>query len=180
MNRLLIVVNMQNDYIDGDAALPEAKALVPKVWKKLREYIDNDDPTDQIIYVRDTHREGYLNTDEGKHYPIKHCVRGTDGWQVVGDIDLPRNIHINKTAAGYPYWDINGLVEADINGVEQIELVGLYTDRDILANALIIKSIFPEIDVVVDRGCCIGSTQNLENMAVEIMKSCYITVKECE
>lgn len=173
MSRVLIVLDMQNDFLTGALGTAEARAIVPNVMKKIGEYLNADEP---IIFVQDTHRQGYVHTDEGKRMLVAHCIRGTDGWKIPDILNIPNCLHIEKHSPGYPYWDISGLVNADLDGVDEIELVGLHTNMAVIANALIIKAIFPEMDVVVDQSCCAGTTPELHKSAIDVMKSSYITV----
>ena len=99
--RTLIVIDMQNDFINGSLGTNEAQAIVPNVKKKIEEYKSRGD---EIIFTRDTHDADYLNTNEGKHLPIKHCIEGTDGWKIHRDLDIKTCEHIDKTTFGWMYW----------------------------------------------------------------------------
>lgn len=173
MNKVLIVVDMQKDFIDGALGTPEAQAIVPNVQKKIDEYVAGDA---QIVFTRDTHTNRYLKTSEGKKLPVVHCVKGTDGWQIPEDIDIPGCLHVDKHTFGYPYWDTSALVMAEEDGVEQIEIIGLCTDICVVSNALIIKALFPEIEIAVDARCCAGTTPEAHKAALQTMKSCQVTV----
>lgn len=168
MSKVLIVIDMQNDFIDGALGTKEAVAIVPRVKDKIKEYVDNGYP---VIFTRDTHTAGYLSTQEGKNLPVKHCIRGTKGWEIPGEIDIPTCRHIDKITFGYVHW-IHMPFEA---GVE-FEIVGLCTDICVVSNAMILKASFPESKITVDASCCAGVTPETHNAALTTMKMCQINV----
>lgn len=163
MNRTLIVVDMQNDFIDGSLGTKEAEKIVPRVQEKIDEYINRGD---RVIYTRDTHQAGYLSTNEGKHLPVEHCIEGTHGWEIADGIYREGCEIINKPAFGYTGW-------ADYD-FEDVELVGLCTDICVISNALLIKALFPEIKVSVDPECCAGVTPESHDAAIMTMKMCQV------
>lgn len=174
--KVLVVVDMQNDFIDGSLGTPEARAIVPNVKKKIDEAVNNEDV---IVYTRDTHFEGYLKTKEGQKLPVEHCVRGTDGWQIRDEL-LPRADYKNTyTLNKYTFGtfelpnSIAGLV-----GVDEIELVGLCTDICVVSNALLLKAYFYNTcDISVDATCCAGVTPESHEAALKTMEMCQINVK---
>lgn len=165
MKKTLIVVDMQKDFIDGALGTKEAVAIVENVKNKIAEYRKNGD---EIIFTRDTHQADYLNTNEGKHLPVVHCVEGTDGWQIPEELRVPDAVYINKPTFGYLNWK-----EYDL---EEAELVGLCTDICVVSNALLIKAQYPEITVKVDASCCAGVTPESHEAALLTMKMCQIEV----
>lgn len=166
MKKTLIVIDMQNDFIDGSLGTKEAQAIVPNVKKKIEEYKARGD---EIIFTRDTHFDRYLETNEGKHLPVKHCIRGTHGWQISNEIGAGAGYDvIDKITFGYDRW-----AGYDF---EDVELIGLCTDICVVSNALILKAFFPEIDITVDASCCAGVTPESHKAALEVMKSCQINV----
>lgn len=165
MKKTLIVVDMQKDFIDGALGTKEAVAIVENVKKKIAEY---QAAGDEIIFTRDTHQADYLNTNEGKHLPVEHCIEGTDGWKIAEGLEVPGAIYINKPTFGYLNW-------ADYK-LEEVEMVGLCTDICVVSNALIIKANFPEIKVTVDASCCAGVTPESHNAALTTMKMCQVEV----
>lgn len=167
MKKTLIVVDMQKDFIDGALGTNEAVAIVENVKKKINEYYENGD---EIIFTRDTHFENYMDTNEGKHLPVVHCVKDTDGWQIAEGLEVPGATYVDKPTFGYVDWK-----KFDF---EEVELVGLCTDICVVSNALIIKALFPEIDVFVDATCCAGVTPATHDAALATMKMCQIIVKE--
>ena len=166
MKKTLIVVDMQKDFIDGTLGTKEARAIVGNVRKKIQAYQQNGD---EIIFTRDTHTENYLNTHEGKHLPVKHCIKGTDGWNIAEGLEVPGCRYIDKPTFGWTNWK-----EMEL---EDVELVGLCTDICVISNALIIKAFFPEIPIAVDASCCAGVTPKTHKAALETMKMCQIYVK---
>lgn len=167
--KTLIVVDMQNDFIDGALGTPEAVAIVPNVKKKIEEYRKNGD---QIVYTYDTHQDNYLHTHEGQKLPVKHCINGTHGWQVADEIAPQEgDTRIWKKCFGYNGWAMFGFQDC-----ESVELVGLCTDICVVSNALIIRSMNPELDVIVDASCCAGVTPESHKAALLTMKMCQIDV----
>ena len=144
MRETLIVVDMQNDFIDGTLGTKEAQAIVSNVAKKIKEY---KDAGKQVIFTRDTHSENYLETYEGKHLPVTHCVKNTIGWLNWKDF-----------------------------GFESVEICGLCTDICVVSNALIIRANYPEIDITIDASCCAGVTPDTHKAALATMKMCQIEV----
>ena len=165
MKKTLIVIDMQNDFIDGSLGTDEAVKIVPNVRKKIEEYRSNGD---EIIFTRDTHGEDYLSTPEGKKLPVVHCVKNTHGWQIADGLDVPDAINIDKPSFGYTHWDKFCC--------EKIELVGLCTDICVVSNALILKALFPNAEISVDSACCAGVTPETHNSALATMKMCQIDV----
>lgn len=165
MKRTLIVIDMQNDFITGPLGTKEAQAIVPNVKKKIEEYKARGD---EIIFTRDTHKANYLETNEGKHLPVEHCINGTYGWIIADEVNYPEYRHINKFTFGHTLWEYEDF--------EEIELVGLCTDICVVSNALILKAQFPEINITVDASCCAGVTPESHKAALTTMKMCQINV----
>ena len=164
-----IVIDTQNDFITGVLGTKEAAAVLPNIKKKIDAYIAAGD---EVIFTRDTHEENYLETNEGRHLPVPHCVKGTEGWQVVKEIDCPDCKHIDKPTFGYIHWS-EQFKDSRISG---IEIIGVCTDICVISNALILKAVFPEIDISVDASCCAGVTPATHKAALTAMKSCQIRV----
>lgn len=167
MKKTLIVVDMQKDFVDGALGTKEAVAIVENVKRKIAEYQANGD---EIIFTRDTHKADYLNTNEGKHLPVEHCIEGTDGWQIYEGLEVEGAIYVNKPTFGYLNWKEYNL--------EEVELIGLCTDICVVSNALIIKAMYPEIKVSVDASCCAGVTPESHTAALTTMKMCQVEVQE--
>ena len=165
MKKTLIVVDMQNDFIDGSLGTKEAKAIVGNVKSKIEEYQARGD---EIIFTRDTHQEDYLDTPEGKKLPVRHCIYGTKGWEIAEELAVEEAIYIDKPTFGWVHWNERNF--------EEIELVGLCTDICVVSNALILKAMFPDAEITVDAGCCAGVTPETHRAALETMKMCQILV----
>ena len=172
--KTLIVIDMQNDFIDGALGSKEAQAIVPNVKKKIEEYVASGD---EVIFTRDTHGEQYLETNEGKHLPVPHCIKNTEGWNIIPEIDIPDREHIDKPTFGYPDWEITGQ-DGDFTdrNFEEIEIIGVCTDICVVSNALILKAFYPEINITVDASCCAGVTPESHQAALTTMKMCQINV----
>jgi nicotinamidase-related amidase len=172
--KVLVVVDMQNDFIDGALGTKEAQAIVPNVKKKIEEYKNLVDG--EIVFTQDTHYTNYLLTNEGKNLPVEHCIYGTHGWELREDIHNPYGniaIHVQKDTFGYLDWKFPIWKDETI---ERIELVGLCTDICVVSNALILKATYPEIDIIVDASCCAGVTPESHKAALTTMKMCQINV----
>lgn len=168
MKKTLIVVDMQNDFIDGSLGTDEAKAIVPKVKNKIQEYHKRGD---QIIFTRDTHQTDYLNTPEGKKLPVEHCIEGTDGWKIADGLEVSEAVYINKPTFGTLQWtEFKDMKDGEI------EICGLCTDICVVSNAMILKALFLEVEITVDAGCCAGVTPATHKAALETMKMCQINV----
>ncbi len=165
MKRTLIVIDMQNDFIDGALGTAEAAAIVPLVKKKIEEYRAGGH---EIIFTRDTHSEDYLDTPEGKKLPVVHCVKGTQGWEISSQLDVSGCEIIDKPTFGWTGWDKRSFGD--------IELVGLCTDICVVSNALILKAVFPESDITVDASCCAGVTPESHSAALTTMRMCQINI----
>ena len=166
MSKVLIVIDMQNDFVTGSLGSKEAQAIVPKVKAKIREYADRGD---RIIFTRDTHGENYLETSEGKKLPVKHCIKGTEGWQIVSELATEPCEYVDKPSFGWLAWD-------DFKENDEIELVGVCTDICVVSNALILKAKYPDAAISVDASCCAGVTPEKHEAALETMKSCQLDV----
>ena len=174
MKKVLIVVDMQNDFIDGALGTKEAVAIVPKVISKIESY-----DGEMVIATRDTHTENYMETSEGKHLPVPHCILNTKGWEIREDIAAALEKAgaeiLNKPTFGSVDLAAKILKLAEKEELE-IELVGLCTDICVVSNALIIKATFPDIPVSVDSACCAGVTPESHSAALTTMQMCQITV----
>lgn len=176
--KLLVVVDMQKDFIDGALGTQEAQAIVENVVEKIRSY---QSAGEQIVFTMDTHREDYLCTQEGKNLPVPHCIKDTEGWKICAPIrqavDLSgMKIYEKGTFGSREYaldWE-NGCY-ADVT---EVEFVGLCTDICVISNAMLTKAFAPEVKVTVDASCCAGVTPQSHENALAAMKMCQIFVKE--
>ena len=168
MNRVLIVVDMQNDFVNGCLGSEDACRILPNVKEKISEYQKNGDT---IIFTRDTHDENYLQSQEGKYLPVPHCIYGTDGWHIVDGLEVEKSQYIDKPNFGWIHWDTKNFDDKD-----EIELIGVCTDICVVSNALILKAMYPETHIMVDASCCAGVTPESHRAALLTMKSCQIDV----
>lgn len=169
MKKLLIVIDMQEDFVRGTLANPTAEAIIPNIKNKIDKYLAHGD---DVIFTRDTHKTDYLNTPEGKKLPVEHCIRDTRGWLVVDELSRPECRHINKPTFGYNLWDIEGLDE----DYGCIELVGTCTSICVVSNALILKATYPDMPITVDASCCACISKETHDAALTVMETCQIDV----
>lgn len=173
MKNFLIVVDMQNDFVDGALGSKEALDIVDNVVNKINNF------DGEIIATYDTHFENYLNTLEGKNLPVKHCIKGTDGWQINQKIAYALNkkgfTALEKFTFGAKELP-RLLIEKAQNEDFTIELIGLCTDICVVSNALLLKANFPEKQITVDASCCAGVTIQTHNSAISTMKMCQINI----
>ena len=172
MRKILVVVDMQNDFIDGALGTAEALTIVENVKARIREY----DPAD-VFVTMDTHAPDYLSTQEGRNLPVEHCIKGTDGWQIRNDIaELLTDAHVYEK----PTFGSVALAKviAELSAAEdiEIELLGLCTDICVVSNALLLKANMPEVKISVDHTCCAGVTPDSHEAALKTMQMCQINI----
>ena len=172
MKRLLIVIDMQNDFIDAALGTPEAAGIVDAVKEKIRSY-----PVENVIATMDTHTENYMNTQEGKYLPVPHCIKGTEGWKIRADIAelLDGALIYEKPTFGSTQLAADLAKLSEKEEIE-LELIGLCTDICVVSNALLLKAAMPEVNISVDASCCAGVTPEKHLAALETMRSCQIQV----
>lgn len=168
--KVLCVIDMQNDFIDGALGTKEAVAIVDKVKEKIALYRKNGD---RIIFTRDTHTENYLSTAEGKKLPVPHCIKGSEGWQISSELDTEGCEIIDKPTFGS--YELAEAV-AQTENLEEVELLGLCTDICVISNAMLIKAKVYETPVTVDGTASAGVTPQSHRNALESMKMCQINV----
>ncbi len=173
MRRLLVVIDMQNDFIDGSLGTQEAVSIVEAVKNKIRAY-----EPENIIATMDTHETDYLKTQEGQNLPVEHCIRGTKGWDIREDI---AQLLIGAAIFEKPTFGSVEMAAALKAMSEQeeieLELIGLCTDICVVSNALLLKAAMPEVRISVDSACCAGVTPELHEAALNTMRSCQVAVK---
>lgn len=172
MQDILVVVDMQNDFIDGALGTAEAQAIVPKVKEKIENF------SGRVIFTRDTHFENYMETQEGRMLPVPHCIKDSEGWQI-SPVLAPycKEPPMDKPTFGSR---MLGEILASANARETIAsvtLVGLCTDICVISNALLIKAFLPEVCVKVDAACCAGVTPESHETALRAMLPCQIVVE---
>ena len=172
---ILVVVDMQKDFIDGALGTKEAVAIVPGVVDKIRGF------EGQVIATRDTHGADYLETEEGRHLPVVHCVKDTPGWQIHPDVEEAVLAKAGSRIIDKPTFgsvELGGYVREldEKEPVEKITVIGLCTDICVISNALLLKANLPEVPVEVDISCCAGVTPATHEQAAEAMKMCQIGI----
>lgn len=172
MRNILVVVDMQNDFIDGSLGTKEAQAIVDNVVAEIANY----DPAD-IFVTRDTHPENYLDTQEGKNLPVVHCVKNTKGWEINEKIAKAlKNVEIiDKPTFGSKILAEKIAAIAEKEDIE-VTLIGLCTDICVVSNALLMKAYVPEIPVRVIASCCAGVTPESHEAALKTMAMCQVKV----
>ena len=192
MNKVLVVVDMQNDFITGTLGTPEAQAIVPKVVAKIQQEAAAGT---LLALTQDTHTEDYLETNEGKHLPVTHCIKNSVGWKLESSVidsfkkvwdtyEIPKMIRITKPSFGSETL-MENLAEdiCDFTGSErdfgkgiEIEFVGLCTDICVITNVLSLKCALPELPITVDGSCCAGVTPESHETALAAMRMCQIKI----
>lgn len=174
--KVLIVVDMQNDFIDGALGSPEAQAIVPNVIEKIKKY--RADPEGALIFTADTHYDDYLESQEGRKLPVPHCINGTSGWHIPSSMYNPGDILVPKVTFGaesLPLY-IRSIERMCQKNIDSIEFVGLCTDICVISNVMLVKAHYPEVPLIVDSSCCAGVTPASHQNALEAMKMCQVEI----
>lgn len=185
MRSLLVVVDMQNDFITGSLGNEDCRAVVSNVVNKIRSCVEDDY---DVVFTMDTHSCDYLSTLEGKYLPIRHCIDGTTGWFL--ELNIEKELHnaiLGSDSSESIYcsdacFKKSGFGSVDLgtfirdNNYERVTLIGVCTDICVLSNALLIKSFTPDVLIEVDSSCCAGTSTESHNRALEAMKVCQISV----
>lgn len=175
MKNILIVVDMQKDFVNGALGTPEAQAIVPNVEKCICEA---KNAGTEILFTRDTHQNNYMETREGKHLPVPHCIFGTDGWQIIPELAGHTE---NAKIIDKPTFGSTELMQMltgmnENTPIERITLIGLCTDICVISNAMLLKAAMPETDIAIISSCCAGVTPESHQNALESMKMCQIEI----
>ena len=169
MKKALVVIDMQNDFIDGSLGTPEAQAIVLSVSERVKAAVQDGE---KLIFTQDTHPKNYLQTAEGKKLPVEHCIKPSHGWALTSSL-----IPYAKDAVVLekPTFGATGLPQ-HVAGFDEITVVGLCTDICVISNAMLLKAFLPEAKICVDSKCCAGVTPESHLRALEAMKMCQIDV----
>lgn len=166
--KLLLVIDMQNDFIDGALGTKEAVSIVPYV-KEVIEKFDG-----KVLFTRDTHFEDYMETQEGTNLPVPHCIKGTDGWEICPALkSLCTEEPIDKITFGSK--ELPSVI-ANESDIESITMIGLCTDICVISNAMILKAFYPEVPIIIDAKACAGVTPESHQTALNAMKMCQIQI----
>ncbi len=171
MRRALVIIDMQNDFIDGTLGTKEAQMIVKKVKNKIEAALKSGD---DVIFTQDTHYDTYLETAEGKKLPVPHCIYGTKGWEVCPELkEYSENAEIFEKPT---FGSVKLARYLAIREYEEIEFVGLCTDICVISNVLLAKAVMPECKLIVDSSCCAGVTPQSHENALNAMKVCQIDI----
>ncbi len=172
MGKILVVIDMQKDFVDGSLGSKEAVAIVPNVVEKVKNW------DGEIYFTRDTHQPDYMQTQEGKNLPVEHCIKGTEGWEIIPELRSFAEPSMIWDKPTFGSIELARFLEEKANRgeIEAIEMVGLCTDICVVSNALLIKALMPEMPISVDASCCAGVTPQKHDAALETMRSCQVAV----
>ena len=171
MNKILVVVDMQNDFISGALGTPEAQSIIPYVVSKVKDF------DGRVIFTRDTHQKDYLSTQEGTKLPVVHCVMDTQGWKICPQLaPFAKDIIDKPTFGSTELQDLLAKEEKEEH-IDEVELVGICTDICVISNAMLLKSTLLDTEITVDSKGCAGVTPQSHQTALEAMKMCQINVK---
>lgn len=171
MRKVIVVIDMQNDFIDGALGAKEAQAMLPYLVAKLEREKDA-----LLIFTQDTHSKNYIETQEGRNLPVLHCIKPEKGWEIAPSLQP----FVKKAAAVIekPAFGSLELPKAVAKlQPDEVELVGLCTDICVISNAMILKTAFPELPVAVDASCCAGVTPASHDNALQAMKMCQVDIR---
>ena len=173
MDKFLVVVDMQNDFLTGALKNDEGVKVISYIKNKL----DNLAADTKVIFTRDTHQDNYLSTEEGINLPVPHCIEGSEGWKITEDlVPYTKNANVfNKTTFGSK--ELAKFFESYKGNIDSVELVGVCTDICVISNALVIKSVLPNVKIYVDAKGCAGVTPKSHDTAIEAMKACHIHIE---
>ena len=172
---ILVVVDMQNDFVTGVLGSEMAAKILPDVKKKIAEF------DGEVLFTRDTHAENYLETNEGKNLPVPHCVKGTDGWQICSELSsFVKEGENTLDKPSFGSMELPKKLQSISDKIDKIEFCGVCTDICVISNAVILKAAFPESDIVVDASCCAGVSEQSHKTALDAMKALWINVTNQE
>lgn len=178
MKKLLLVIDMQNDFITGVLGNDKCREVVKPVIKRIQDAIAEGF---KILCTKDTHESNYLKTGEGKRLPVEHCIRNTEGWEIIDEIKNLKALYQDSFLDIDPFCKFSfgstelskELEKYDFN---QIEIIGVCTDICVISNAIVLRSDYPEIDIFVNSSCCAGVSVESHNIALAAMKACHISI----
>lgn len=172
MNKLLVVIDYQKDFVDGSLGFDEAKILEGEIYNKVNEYLRNDH---KVIFTYDTHLENYLETREGKNLPVAHCIEETEGHELYGDLKEFKNrentFHIKKYGFGLSPQDMINIYNEIGEGINEIEIVGVVTNICVISNFVMFQSQFREANIKVDASLCASFDKELHDKAIDVIES---------
>ena len=174
-NRVLVVIDMQHDFVDGALGTPEARAIAPAVEAEARAF------PGEVIFTLDTHGANYLATQEGEHLPVPHCIKGTPGWELIEGLEQLRQERDARTFEKPTFGSLELArylaAQHEQEPLESIELIGVCTDICVVSNALLIKAYLPEVPLCVDAALCAGVTPQAHEAALATLASCQVEIR---
>lgn len=176
MQKILIVVDMQNDFVSGVLGTKEAVAIVPMVTERIADGLQKGE---KVYFTRDTHQQDYMNTQEGRRLPVPHCIQDTEGWEIINQLQeyAIGNPLMDKPTFGSVALAEKLRAENEASPIEKITLIGLCTDICVISNALLLKAYLPEVTLAVDASCCAGVTPASHKNALDAMAACQIEIE---
>ena len=172
MKDVLVVIDMQNDFVSGSLGTKEAQAIVQNAVKMIETFKGH------IVFTQDTHPSSYLQSQEGTFLPVQHCIKNTEGWELVAPVKKLMTDQVYEK----PTFGSLSLAEAlktlnEKTPIRSITLIGLCTDICVVSNALLLKAFFPEVPIHVDAACCAGTTPENHKAALQVMRMCQIIIE---
>ena len=169
--KILVVIDMQNDFVRGSLSNPVAEAIVPKIKERIEAAREN---REMVIFTQDTHMEDYLETEEGKNLAIEHCIYGSDGWQIIDELKEDAGLCVLKPS--FASFDLINTIANAMHERPEIEICGTATDICVVSNALMLRSAFYNDKVAVNESLCAGITKERHDAAIAVMRSCMIDI----
>ena len=172
MRDILVIVDMQKDFIDGALGTAEAVAIVPAVVEKVKGFQGD------ILFTRDTHFDNYMDTQEGRNLPVPHCIRGTEGWQICKELQPYTEGREILDKVTFGAMELGSMLQQmhEEEAISSITFVGLCTDICVISNVMIAKAFLPEVPIIVDAACCAGVTPASHENALDAMRMCQVQV----
>lgn len=168
MSKVLIVIDMQNDFVTGALGSTMAQEIVPKVVERVNKAVTDGD---YLIFTKDTHFDDYMETLEGEKLPIPHCIKDSEGWEIIPQLKE----NVTNVIEKYTFGSIFSLPGA-VASVEEIELIGVCTDICVVSNALVLRAYYPNKKITINSKCCAGTSIEAHESALSVMKSCQIDI----
>lgn len=177
MGKLLVVIDYQNDFVDGTLGFEKAKTLEQGIYDKVKKYLQNGD---KVVFTYDTHYEEYLQTREGKNLPVLHCIKDTNGHKLYGKINdfsnIKNTLHYEKEGFGIAPKDMIGLAGEIGEDIKEIELVGVVTNICVISNVVMFQSQYRNADIIVDASLCASFDDSLHEKALDVAEGLQVKV----
>ena len=172
MRSILLVIDYQQDFVDGALGFPQAVLLEDPIVQKIMAYRQNGQ---EILFTYDTHTADYLNTQEGRNLPVVHCIKGTPGWELYGKVaQLRRDTDTSIEKIAFGSMELAAYLAA--NQYDQVELVGVVSNICLISDAVLAKAALPEAEIIVDASCVASNDDRLNEAALAVMASMQIRI----